>query len=182
MLMSIYQLLMSVVFWIPMAILLLRIVFPLVRAPFSDPMVGWVYTVTNPVMRPLERFIPRYRNLHLAAVLLFVAVSMLSVALIQLTLDGSLIVFGGLDRALGFVYGFLLVLVLLHVLSSFVVVQRGNFLFELVTRVVGPPLRALRARIPPLGPLDLSPMIFILGLTILWMLLSAALWTLARGL
>lgn len=178
MLLSIYQLVMSVVFWIPMAILFLRILFPLVRAPFSDPMVGWVYTVTNPVMQPLERFIPRYRNFHIAALLLFLLTAMLSMAVIALTLDPRLVIVGGLSRALGFAYWFLMVLTLLYILMSFVVVRRGSFFFELVTRVVGPPLRWLRARIPPLGPLDLSPMLFVLGLTILWMLLSAALWSL----
>lgn len=179
MLLSIYQLVMSFVFWIPLAILFLRIVFPLVRAPFSDPMVGWVYTVTNPVMRPLERVVPRYRNLHLAAVLLFLLTAMLSMAVIGLTLDPRLVIFGGLDRALGFVYFFLLALLILHVLMSFVVVRQGNFFIELVHRVVGPPLRAIRARVPPIGPFDLSPMLLILALTIVWMLLSAGLWTLA---
>mgnify|MGYP002783985114 CR=1 FL=1 len=176
---SIYQLIMSFVFWIPMAILFLRILFPLVRAPFSDPMVGWIYTVTNPLMRPLERFIPRYRNLHLAAVLLFIAVSMLSVAVIGLTLQPRMLIFGGLERALGFVYFFLIALLILYVLMSFVVVRRGNFFVELVGRVVGPPIRWIRARVPPIGPFDLSPMLLILALTILWMLLSAGLWTLA---
>lgn len=176
---SIYQLLMSFVFWIPLTILFLRLVFPLVRAPFSDPVIGWVYTVTNPLMRPLERFIPRYRNFHIAALLLFLAVAMLSMAVIFLTLEPRLVFFGGLDRALGFAYWFLMVLVLLYVLMSFVVVRQDNFFIELVKRVVAPPLRWIRARVPPLGPLDLSPMLFVLALTILWMLLSAGLWTLA---
>lgn len=179
MLLSIYQLVTSFVFWIPLAILFLRILFPLVRAPFSDPMVGWVYTVTNPVMRPLERFIPRYRNFHVAALLLFLLTAMLATAVIGLTLEPRVVIFGGLDRALGFTYWFLMALLILYVLMSFVVVRQGNFFIELVTRVVGPPLRRIRAHVPPIGPFDLSPMLLILALTILWMLLSAGLWTLA---
>lgn len=179
MLLSIYQLVMGFVFWIPLAILFLRILFPLIRAPFSDPMVGWVYTVTNPLMRPFERFIPRYRNLHLAALLMFLLTAMLGTAVIGLTLEPRIVVFGGLDRALGFTYWFLMALLILYVLMSFVVVRQGSFFIELVRRVVGPPVRAIRDRVPPIGPFDLSPMLLMLALTIVWMLLSAGLWSLA---
>ena len=39
---TIYGLLIQFLFWIPLTILFFRIALPLVRAPFSDPLVGWV--------------------------------------------------------------------------------------------------------------------------------------------
>lgn len=176
---QIYQLIVSVLFWLPLTILFLRILFPLIRAPFSDPMVGWIYTVTNPLMRPLERVVPRYRNLHLAAVLLFLLTAMLNIAMVYLTLEPRVVFFGGVERALSYTYWFLMLLLFLYVLMSFVVLRQGNFFVELIRRVVGPPVNWVRARVPPIGPFDLSPMLLMLALTIARLLISAGLWTLA---
>lgn len=169
---TLYSILIDFLFFIPMAITLMRLVFPLVRAPFSDPAVSWTYTVTNPLMRPLERVVPRYRNFHIAALLLFLLTAMLNVWASTLQLDPALIVIGGLVKALWFAFGAFFLMMLLYILASFVVLRQGNFLIDLVNRIAAPPCRAVRRVIPPLGPFDLSPALVIMGSYIVVLIVS----------
>lgn len=177
----IYQYLVSFLFWIPLTVLFCRIALPLVRAPFSDPLVGWVYSVTNPVLRPIERFVPRWRNLSLAAVLLLWLVASLEFALLMLFAGNPLMwLLGGLAGAISFVLGFLIVLIFASVLFSFFQPRAGSSIVFLVQRLTGPICNAFRRWIPAVGPFDLSPALAILALTILRLILPQAIFALSK--
>lgn len=179
---TIYQLLIIFVFWIPLTILFLRIALPIVRAPFSDPLVGWVYKSTNPLLRPLERFVPRWRNLSLAAVLLFWLVATIEYALLSLRVSPAAWAVGGLGGALGFALGWLIALVVLHVLFSLFQPREGTSPVHMTARIVVPMVSPLRRRLPLLGPFDLSPAVLMLGLMIVRLVLGGALYGLAARL
>lgn len=178
--MTIYQLIIGFLFWIPLTILFLRLALPLVRAPFSDPVVGWVYGVTNPVFRPIERFVPRYRNLSLTALLLFWLTATLEYMLL-FWFTGSPLAWmvGGLAGALGFAIGAMIVCVVLSALFSLFQPRAGTSIVYLVERLAQPMLRAVRRFVPPIGPIDLSPAIVVLGLLIVRLLLTGLLYELA---
>lgn len=179
----VYQYLIQFLFWIPLTILFCRIALPLVRAPFSDPLVGWVYSVTNPILRPIERFVPRWRNLSLAALLLFWLVASLEFALLSL-LSGNPLgwLLGGLAGAISFALGFLIALVFVSVLFSFFQPRAGSSIVFLVQRLANPICFVFRRYIPPIGPFDLSPALAILALSILRMLLPWLIYSLAAKL
>lgn len=178
---TIYAYLVTFLFWIPLTILFLRIALPLVRAPFSDPLVGWIYSITTPLLRPLERFIPRWRNLSLAAVLLFWLVASLECALL-VRLDGNPLLWlaGGLAGAISFALGFLIALIVLYALFSLFQPRAGTSIVFLTERLASPACRMVRRYVPPIGPFDLSPAIVVMLLMILRIaLLQLAAWLFA---
>lgn len=179
---TLYYYCITFLFWIPLTILFLRIALPLVRAPFSDPLVGWVYSVTTPVLRPLERFVPRWRNLSLAAVLLFWLVAALEFALlVRLQGHAGLWLLGGLAGALSFALGFLIALIVLYALFSLFQPRAGASFVFIVERIAAPLCNRVRRLVPPLGPFDLAPAIVILLLLIMRVLLAEQMTKLAGG-
>ncbi len=168
---TVYGMLIQFLFWIPLTILFLRIALPLVRAPFSDPLVGWVYSVTNPLLRPLERVVPRWRNLSLAAVLMFWLTASVEHALL-LRLAGPVWLWpiGGLAGAISFALGFLIVLIFLYTLFSLFQPRAGTSFVFLTERMAAPVCRIFQRRLPMIGPFDLSPAAAILVLMLLRLL------------
>lgn len=177
-----YGYLISFLFWIPLTVLFLRIALPLVRAPFSDPMVGWIYTVTTPVLRPIERFVPRWRNLSLAAVLLLWLVASLEFALLTLRLAPLAWLAGGLGGGLSFVAGFLMVLIMVYSLFSLFEPRQGTSIVYLVGRMASPLCNVFRRYVPAIGPFDLSPAFAILALVLIRLLATTLLYGLANQL
>lgn len=171
---TIYGLLIQFLFWIPLTILFFRIALPLVRAPFSDPLVGWVYAVTNPPLRPLERFIPRWRNLSLAAVVLFWLVASIEFALlVRLATPVWTWLVGGLVGAASFALGFLMALIVLYTLFGLFQPRAGTSIVFVTERIARPICNVFRRRLPMIGPFDLSPaaailMLMVLRLLLLW--------------
>jgi YggT family protein len=171
---TIYGMLIQFLFWIPLTILFFRIALPLVRAPFSDPLVGWVYSVSNPLLRPLERFIPRWRNLSLAAVAVFWLVASIEFALLlRLSTPVWTWLIGGLVGAVSFALGFLIALIVLHVLFSLFQPRAGTSLVFITERIARPICNVFRRRLPLIGPFDLSPafamlLLMLLRLTMQW--------------
>lgn len=176
---TVYSFVIQFLFWIPLAILFCRIVLPLVRAPFSDPLVGWVYTVTNPVLRPFDRFIPRWRNLSLTAVLLFWLVASIEYALLRLGGSPLAWLIGGLSGALSFALGFLIAMIILYVLFSLFQPRAGTSFVFLTERIAAPLCNVLRRYVPPLGPLDLSPALMTLALVLTRLVVTGLLYGLA---
>ncbi len=62
-------------------------------------------------------------------------------------------------------------LVLAEVVVSWIPEARDNRFGRFLERVTEPPLAAIRAVLPPMGGLDLSPMLLLLGLQLLKRLL-----------
>lgn len=172
---TVYGLLIQFLFWIPLTVLFFRIALPLVRAPFSDPLVGWVYSVTNPLLQPLERFVPRWRNLSLAAVLLFWLIASIEYALL-LRLAGPVLLWplGGLAGAISFALGFLMALIFLYALFSLFQPREGSSVVFLTQRMAAPICNVFRRRLPLIGPFDLSPAAAMLALMLARLLLQ---WT-----
>jgi YggT family protein len=136
-----------------------------VRAPFSDPLVGWVYSVTNPLLRPLERFVPRWRNLSLAAVMLFWLVASIEFALlVRLETPAWTWIVAGLVGAISFALGFLMALIILHVLFGLFQPRAGASLVLITERIARPICNVFRRRLPLIGPFDLSPAVAMLVL------------------
>lgn len=170
---TVYGMLIQFLFWIPLTILFFRIALPLVRAPFSDPLVGWIYSVTNPLLRPLERFVPRWRNLSLAAILVFWLIATLEYALL-VRLSGSALLWpvGGLAGAITFALGFLIALIFLYSLFSLFQPRAGTSIVFITERVAAPICGIFRRYLPMAGPFDLSPAAAILVLMLLRLMLQ----------
>ena len=68
---------------------LLRLLFQVVRADFYNPLCQAIVTVTNPVLRPLRRYIPALLTIDTASVLLILGLQLLNTYLVALVVGAN---------------------------------------------------------------------------------------------
>lgn len=149
-----------------LAVLLLRIILRWVSADFYNPLSQFIWQVTNPPVQPLSRIIPRWRKLDTAALFLLYVLAVVAIMLLMAVAGYRI----GLQWALA--YGVLkLVILVLNVLTFTVLVQAilswvgpggNNPAASLLWQVNEPIMRPARRLMPPIGGLDLSPLVVIL--------------------
>lgn len=157
------------------AVFLLRVVMPLVRADFRNPIGQAILQVTNPLVMPLRKVLPPARRVDVASIVALLLVQFAGTALMQGILGTGLalgpLVVGGLVDLARTVLQLYFWLVLIHVLLSWVAPGQYSPGVQLVARLCEPLLRPVRRIIPPLGAFDLSPMFVLIGLQALQLLL-----------
>jgi YggT family protein len=157
------------------ALVAIRFLLQWARADFYNPLSQFVIKVTTPVLRPLRQIIPGYGGMDLAALVLVWLLTAIEL--------GILVLLYGIDRspfmALGwaipgvvelFINLFLFV-ILIRVVLSWVSPDPYNPAVALLTRFTDPIMRPAQRWIRPISGVDLSPMLVIIGLTLLNMLL-----------
>ncbi|EXJ16060.1 YggT family protein [Imhoffiella purpurea] len=167
------------------AVVALRFLLQWVRADFYNPISQFVVKITSPVLRPLRRFIPGYGGLDLAALLL--------VWLLIAVEYGLIAMIAGLDRSPLGAFGWaipgvvelfiniFLFSVLIRVILSWVNPDPYNPAVALLDRITDPVMRPAQRLIRPIGGIDLSPMLVMIGLVLLNMLLIPPLQWLVRS-
>ena len=155
--------LVQTLFGLYQAVLLLRLLLQLTKADFRNPLARAILKLTDPVILPLRRVLPPIGKLDtasIAAILLAVAVE---VAVVQLLLGvglpGSEVLLRGLFVYLAeLVLKTYLVCIILYAVMSFVAPDNYSPAQSLLASVCEPVLRPVRARIPPIAGLDLTPL------------------------
>lgn len=158
---------------------LLRLLFQLVRADFYNPLCQAIVTVTNPVLRPLRRYIPALRAVDTSSVLLILMLQLLNTFLVALLVGvspklGGLLVVALAEIANKTVWIFLGA-VIVQIVLSWVAPGGHNPVIRVINDLSEPLLQPARRLLPPLGGLDFSPMLVVLGLNLLLMLAVAPL-------
>ena len=169
------QLLINFAFGVLVSLVVIRVLLQLARANFYNPICQMLYKLTNPVMMPLHRLIPNWRNLDIAGVLLAWLLSAIKLALLYAMFGQGLRIAGLVVMALADLIDFVLLLylglILVRVLLSFVSVERSNPIVPLVVQLTEPLLRPVRRRVPAMGGIDFSPAILMLAIALMRILL-----------
>lgn len=180
------QLLINFAFGALVALVVLRVLLQLVRANFYNPVCQFLYKATNPVLMPLRKVIPAWRNLDVAAVLLAWLLSAIKLVLLYALAGQRLGLAGLVPMALADLVDFVLMLylglILVRVLLSFISVERSNPIVPLVFQLTEPVLAPLRKRLPSLGGIDFSPMLAWLAIMLARVLVVEPLFDLGRRL
>lgn len=156
-------------------VFLLRVLMPLVRADFRNPIGEVVLKVTNPVVLPLRRALPPGRRFDPASIVALLLVHFVGKALIRgvaglpFRLDTFLV--GALRDLADTILGFFFWVVLLAALLSWFGGTAASPAGRVVGRLSEPLLAPVRRVIPPLGMLDLSAIIVLVVLQLLRSLL-----------
>ncbi|MEO7324462.1 MAG: YggT family protein [Dokdonella sp.] len=157
------QILINFAFGALIALLVLRVLLQSVRANFYNPICQFLYKLTNPVLMPLRKVIPAWRNLDIAGILLAWLLTAIKLAPLYALAGQSLGILGLGIMALADLIDFVLMLylgvMLVYVLLSFISVERSNPIVPLVHQLIEPILRPVRKRLPTLGGIDFSPML-----------------------
>jgi len=173
------QILLDCLFGIAIFLLVLRVLLQAARANFYNPVCQFLYKATNPVLMPLRKLIPGWRNVDIGALLLAWLLSAIKLALIYTLFGQRLGLLGLAVMAFADLLDFVLVLVIgivfVRVLLSFISVERSNPVVPLVYQLTEPLLRPLRGKLPAPGGFDFSPFIVTLAILLARVLIVAPL-------
>src|SRR6185295_901334 len=106
------QIIIQIVFGALIALIVLRVLLQWVRANFYNPICQFLYKATNPVLMPLRKVIPAWRNLDIAGICLAWLATALKLVLLYATLGQSLGILGLVVLSLADLIDFVLLLYL----------------------------------------------------------------------
>ncbi|MEN7343863.1 MAG: YggT family protein [Pseudomonadota bacterium] len=150
-------------------VILLRLYLQLVRANFRNPLAQSIVQLTSPLVVPVRRFVPPIGQVDTATLLVAYIVQVLLLGALTLLkgFSPSPIIFGlaVFELAEMSIKLFLYAIVIQVVISW---VAPGNYspASALIEELTRPVMRPFQRLIPPMGGLDLSPMIAILALSV----------------
>jgi YggT family protein len=167
--------LIQVIFGLYITLVAIRFLLQWARADFYNPISQFVVKLTSPVLRPLRQVIPGYAGMDLAALVLAWLLKSVELALLVLVLGLNASLFGALGWAIPAVIQLFLNIflfgILIRVILSWVNPDPYNPAVALLTRLTDPIMRPAQRMIKPIGGIDLSPMVVMIGLVLLEMLL-----------
>lgn len=154
---------------------LLRLLLPVVRADFRNPIGQAVLQFTNPLVMPLRKLLSPAGRVDVATVVALLIVQLAKTALLMLVAGVGLasvpLALGSLRDLARTVLQFYFVAVLLHALLSWVAPGSYSPGAQLLSRLCEPLLSPLRRIVPPIGGLDFSALFVLIGLQALQILL-----------
>jgi YggT family protein len=139
---------------------LARMLLIAVGASFYEPVCRFVYQLTNPVITPLRRFVPRWRKIEIASLLVAYVLVLIELGLF-VAITGAAIGIGGiLLRALVNLLDWLIWIELIAMFArgilSFVVSEYRNANMQLLVQCTEPVVRPFRRVLPPMAGFDFS--------------------------
>ena len=178
--------LVDTIFGLYILAVMLRLLLQIVRADFYNPFSQFLVKITNPLLRPLRKLIPGWGGIDMASVLLLLILQCLAIVIMALLHGGgleSLSIIGLLMATVTklvslFMYIYFFSLIILALLSW---ISTGGYnpITALMSSITAPLLRPVRNVLPPMGMLDLSVFVTILGLVVARMLIMPPLYALS---
>jgi len=142
-------------------IVMLRFLLQLVRADFYNPISQFIVKFTNPLLIPLRRVIPGFGGLDMASLALAYGVQLLTMAAILLVAGyqvpwANVFIWAlvGILSLMVNIYFWGLIIV---VIASWIAPNSYNPALILINQILEPVIRPIRAKMPDMGGLDLSP-------------------------
>jgi YggT family protein len=178
--------LVQVIFGLYALVVMLRFLLQAVRADFYNPLSQFIVKVTSPVLNPLRKVIPSIGGKDTASLVLAWLVLTIELMLTFLILGQgmqpllSLLV--GIPKLLELTFNIFIFSILIQVIISWVNPGSYNPAIGVIHSLTEPLLAPARRAIPPIGGIDLSPMVVMIGLYLLQMLLIPPLQSLMMSL
>lgn len=155
---------------------LIRFLLAYARADFHNPLSQFLVKITNPVLIPMRRFIPAIGKIDTASLVLAYGLKLVGGFLILLVMGhkldlGYMLIAALVDiaRSIIMIYG---IAMIVHAVMSWMGNTYGNPVASLLQSLTNPILRPIRRFVPLVSGVDLSPLVALLGLQVLWILLG----------
>lgn len=167
--------LVNTLFDLYLMVVLLRVWLQVARADFYNPFSQFVVKATQPVVAPLRRFIPSLGGWDTATIIFAFVVAGLKITLLSLMMGASLnpiiLAISALVILSKAIFKLLFWVLIIRAILSWI--SRGHNPIEAVMIQLTEPLMApVRRIIPPMGGLDLSIIVVLLGLQFLEILVN----------
>jgi len=167
--------LIQTLFGLYILLVMLRFLLQWTRADFYNPISQFVVKATAPPLRPLRRLIPGFRGVDLASLALAWLLKSVELMLVLLLLGAGASPIAAflwaIPELVGLLINIFLFAVLIQVILSWISPGGYNPAASLLYHLTEPLLGPARRLLPPISGLDLSPMLVLIGLTLLKMLL-----------
>lgn len=160
-------------------IVLLRFMMQIAKADFYNPVSQFVFKATNPVLLPIRRVVPGLFGVDVASLVLAFIVQLLVFLIPGFLKAGFALPYLALFiasvlKVIATLLAIYFVLVLVTIIASWVAPFSHHPLLLLSRQLSEPVMSPFRRLLPPLGGLDLSPILFLLTINVLVILLAAA--------
>jgi YggT family protein len=158
-------------------VVLLRLWLQSARADFYNPLSQFVVKATNPPLIPLRRFIPSIGALDTASLVLALLVAVAKLLTLQLlagSISVQLTLVGALTLFISEAFNLIFWVVIIRAIMSWFS-QGRNPMEHLLSQLTEPLLSPIRKIIPPMGGLDLSVLVLLVGMQFLQILLKGVL-------
>lgn len=165
--------LIDTLFSLYIALIMIRMLLGLARADFYNPISQFIVAATNPVLRPLRGLIPSFGKIDSAAIVVMIVLKMIQLSLLLL-LKGQapallpLLWYAVLQLLELLIYVYIFALIIQAVISwvNPTALYSGNPMGSLLNSITKPVTAPISRVIPPIGMIDISPLIAILLLNI----------------
>ncbi len=151
-------------------LVLTRFLLQLVRADFYNPVSQFVVKATNPILTPLRKIIPGYGGMDVAALVAVLALIVFKLILISLLAMGALrfsplqLLVVTVTEVARLLLDYLFWTIILRIVLSWVAPDPRNPVVQLVGQITEPVMAPARKLLPPMGGLDLSPIVVLLAI------------------
>jgi YggT family protein len=167
--------LLQTLFGLYTAIVVIRLLLQITKADFYNPISQFVVKVTSPLLRPLRQVIPNFSGLDLSPLILAWLLKAAELALLAFILGLGRNLLGALAWAVpalvGLVINIFLFAILIRVVLSWLNPDPYNPAVSILESLTRPVLGPAQRLLPPVGGLDLSPILVMVALVLLEMLL-----------
>lgn len=171
-----FAFLIETVFQLYIAALMLRVLLEALRADYYNPVCQVLIRITDPLVRPLSKLIPRIGVVSLAGIawlyILELVLLLILAALGGWAIDWPVLLLLALLRLVRMLLVLYLVLIIVGVILSWVGQGFRHPIVPLVYQLTEPVLAPIRRVLPPLGGFDLSPLVAIIAIQFLIILLG----------
>jgi YggT family protein len=173
---EIINLLLGTFFYLYIFIVFLRFLFQLHRVDFHNPLSQFILKATNPILIPLRRVIPAWKQIDSASLVFILLLKLLELCLTELFHFGGIgsfyMIFAqsimGLTKML---LNFYLFIIFGQIILSWLAPQNNNPIIGILFQITEPIMSPARKLLPPMGGLDFSPILILLSIQILELLL-----------
>lgn len=174
---DIFNLIIDTVASLYLLIILLRFVLQLSRADFYNPISQFIVKATNPLLIPLRRVIPGFGGVDIASLALAAIFQTLVLTLKVVVLASSFPnVLGLLMMSSVLIIGLLLKIyfwsLLIMIIASWIAPGSMHPALLLINQICEPLMKPFRSLLPPMGGIDLSPILVFLVLQVLSVIVS----------
>jgi len=157
----------------------IRFIMEAVGASNTGQITQFLVSATRPLLAPLERVMPRFRNFNIAALLLCFLVLLLKGLILKAMAQSGIVggfrfplaamhlggvVYFALLSVVSLIFNVFIFSIVILALLSWVSPDPRSPIYEILNPIAYPVLSRVRRYVPPMGGLDLSALFSIIGL------------------
>jgi YggT family protein len=160
--------LIDTLFSIYIAIMLLRFILQQVGADFYNPISQFIVKATQPLVTVARRFIPSIKKVDTATLVLVLLLMLMKLsvlfAIAGIQLNGQLLLVKTIYDLISLTFDIFIIALFIQAILSWVNPDPYHPVSSLLRNLTLPILRPIQKHVPPIGGIDLSTLIALIGL------------------